>query len=161
MNKFKIGDKVKVKENFWEIESSVCANDNMEKLAGRTLEVEFVDSDGDVSTKQDDSKDDTEWTWDKDWLEIYNPTITWDTLKWKDVVVFVDGRERMVLDVRNDLVDLSYFDDFESHSTIMTKQELQKNGFTLKQATPEKLELTLDQIAEKYGVDVTNIKIKK
>ena len=161
MNKFKIGDKVKVKENFWEIESSVCANDNMEKLAGRTLEVEFVDSDGDVSTKQDDSKDDTEWTWDKDWLEIYNPTITWDTLKWKDVVVFVDGRERMVLDVRNDLVDLSYFDDFESHSTIMTKQELQKNGFTLKQATPEKLEVTLDQIAEKYGVDVTNIKIKK
>jgi len=31
----------------------------------------------------------------------------------------------------------------------------------IKLTTPEKLELTLDQIAEKFGVDVTNIKIKK
>ena len=164
--KFKVGDKVKVKEKFWEIESDVYTNafDGMKKLVGRTLEVSCVDANGNFSTKQDDSKDDTRWLWHKDWIELCNSTITWETLKWKDVVVSGDGRERMVLDVRNDLVDLSYLDDFENHSTISTKQRLQKLGFTIKQATPtppEKLELTLGQVVEKFVADVTNIKIKK
>jgi len=163
MNKFKIGDKITVKENFWEIRSDVYAgaNANMKKLVGRTLEVYSVYDDGNVYTKQDDSNDDTGWGWDKNWLELYNSTITWDTLKWKDVVVDKDGEELMVLDVRNDLVDLSYCGEFERYASTLHKQELQKWEYTIKQATPEKLELTLDQVAEKFGVDVTNIKIKK
>ena len=92
MNKFKIGDKVKIKERFWEIENGVyfndCNNNEMKKLAGRTLEVEFVDSNGEFFTKQDDSNDETRWTWSEDWLEIYNPTITWDNLK---ETIEVDG----------------------------------------------------------------------
>jgi len=167
MNKFKIGDKVKVKENFWEIESGMSTLDSMKKLAGRTLEVGSAESNGNVFTKQDDSNDDTSWYWDKDWLELYtepSKEITWETLKWKDVVFDEDGDERMVLDVRNDLVDISYRTNFMTHHNTYHKQELQKFGYTIKQATPtppEKLELTLDQIAEKFGVDVTNIKIKK
>jgi len=164
MNKFKIGDKIKVKENFWEIENSVHINDEMKKLAGKTLEVESVYDDGDVNTKQDDSKDQTDWAWYKDWLELYtepSKEITWDILKWKDVLVHNDGIEQMVLRVENDLVDVSGYGDFDIHGTTLHRKELQKNGFTIKQPTPEKLELTLDQIAEKYGVDVTNIKIKK
>ena len=165
MNKFKIGDKVKVKENFWEIESDdVSTADEMKKLVGRTLEVESVDSDGDVYTKQDDSKDDTEWSWDKNWLELYtepSKEITWDTLKWKDVVVDENSDERMVLLVVNDLVFISKYTNFDTHSVTRHKKELQDMGYTIKQSTPEKLELTLDQIAEKFGVDVTNIKIKK
>jgi len=164
MNKFKIGDKVKVKENFWEIKSDIDATDNRKKLAGRTLEVKFVFNDGDVYTKQDDSNDNTEWGWDKNWIELYtepSKEITWDTLKWKDVVFDVNGNERMVLVVLNDLVFLSYINDFEGYSHTYHKKELQVYGYTIKQATPEKLELTLEQVAEKFGVDVTNIKIKK
>jgi len=160
MNKFKIGDKIKVKENFWEIERGVYVAD-MKKLAGRTLELDFVHSNGDVNTKQDDSNDNTSWTWSKDWLEPYNPTITWDTLKWKDVVVEEDGDERMVLGVLNDLVFLSKIENFNVAVYWYHKEELQKKGYTIKQALVEKLELTLEQIAEKFGVDVTNIKIKK
>jgi len=163
MNKFKIGDKVKIKENFWEIESGVYANAYMKKLVGRTLEVEFVFDDGDVDTKQDDSNDNTNWSWDKNWIELYTE-ITWETLKWKDVVVDVNGIERMVLGVLNDVVFISYDESFyKASNSNHLKQELSDCGYTIKQPTPpvEKLELTLDQIAEKFGVDVTNIKIKK
>ena len=162
-NLFKVNDKVKVKENFWEIESGIPFHPSVKKLAGRTLEVKSVYDTGYVDTKQDDSNNDTRWAWDKDWVEIYRPTITWDNLKWKDVVIDKDGNERMVLDVRNDLVDLSYMDDFNGYFTTYHKKQLQNWGYTIKQTTPtpEKLELTLDQIAEKFGVDVTNIKIKK
>jgi len=165
MNKFKAGDKVTVKENFWEIKSDVLARDGMKNLAGRTLEVKYVHGNGNVLTKQDESnqEDDIRWSWDKKWLELYTPIITWDNLKWKDVVLDEDGDECLVLDVRNDLVDLSYSDDFNGYFTTYHKQQLQNYGFTIKQDIPlaEKLELTLDQIAEKFGVDVTNIKIKK
>ena len=165
---YKIGDKIKVKEKFWEIESDVGFKDVMKKLAGRTLEVARVDSDEDVRTKQDDSNDDTSWTFDKNWVELYiepSKEITWDNLKWKDVVVDENGREQLVLDVRNDLVFLSFIDNFDAYFRTTTKQELQKKwGYTLKQPTPppvEKLELTLGQVVEKFVVDVTNIKIKK
>ena len=157
--KFKADDKITVKESFWKIESDVYLNDNMKKLAGRTLEVVYTN--GNLRTKQDDSNDDTVWTWDENWVELYRPTITWETLKWKDVVVNGNGHERMVLGVLNDLVFVSYTDDVEKTCNPNHKQELKNTGYTIKQPTPEKLELTLDQIAEKYGVDVTNIKIKK
>ena len=197
---FKVGDKIKVKEKFWKIEIGVdvSIHFDMKKLVGRTLEVSYVGTNGNLSTKQDDSKNDTHWIWDKNWIELYtepSKEITWDTLKWKDVVINKNGNEQMVLDVRNDLLDLSYRGDFYTHVNTFHKKELQEWGFTIKQPTPtpeteseafkkmvaevkrvseeqvekareaetivEKLELTLDQIAEKIGVDVTNIKIKK
>ena len=154
MTKFKVNDKVKVKEKFWEIKGDFGAPEIMKKLAGRTLEVEYIDSDGDVETKQDDSKDNTSWYWDKNWLELYiepRKEITWETLKWKDVVIDKDGDERMVLDVRNDLVDLSYFGEFERYLTTYHKEELQKKGFTIKQPTPvEEPKETIEVGGNKY-----------
>ena len=62
--------------------------------------------------------------------------ITWDTLKWKDVLMDGDGEERMILDVRNDLVDLSYCGNFERYANTIHKKELQGYDYTIKQATP-------------------------
>ena len=131
--KYKAGDKVKVKENFWEIESDVTVADEMRKLAGRTLEVAFVHSNGNVNTKQDDSNDNTQWAWDKNWLELYNPTITWETLKWKDVVIDGDGSEQMVLVAANDVLTLSELGEFEAVGSVYHKKELQNLGYTIKQ----------------------------
>ena len=150
-NIFKIGDKVTVKENFWEIEGDVYLNDNMKKLAGRTLEVESVYDDGDVNTKQDDSKDHTIWAWDENWVELCNPIITWETLKWKDVMTDEDGDEYMVLGILNDMVLLSDGDDFESPDNWFNKQKLQKWGYTIKQATPvEEPKETIEVDGNKY-----------
>ena len=152
--KYKAGDKIKVKENFWEIQSKVYINDNMKKLAGRTLEVKSVYGYGDVHTKQDDSNDSTAWTWDKDWVEIYRPTITWDNLKWKDVLIDKVGDERMVLRVENDLVDMSFADNFNKYLTTYHKEELQKNGYTIKQATPTPVTpITIEIGGIKYNKD--------
>ena len=151
MKEFKIGDKVKVKENFWEIqsdesdesyesdESDVSVSIKMKILAGKTLEVESVYYGGDVRTKQDGSNKDTHWIWYKNWLELYtepSKEITWDTLKWKDVVIDGDGSEQMVLGVLNDLVFLSGVANFKIAYINSHKQELQDDGYTIKQATP-------------------------
>ena len=136
MNKFKIGDKVTVKENFWEIDSGMVLSSNRKKLVGRTLEIESVYSNGYIYTKQDDSNDDTVWTWDENWVELYNPTITWDNLKWKDVVLDKDGDEQMVLGVLNDVVFISWYNEFNEADDWYHKQELKDTGYTIKQATP-------------------------
>jgi len=84
-----------------------------------------------------------------DHLELYvAPVITWDTLKWKDVVVRY-GNEQMVLGLLNDLVFLSGCDEFNGTEDWYHKQELQNDGFTIKQVSVDKLELTLEQVAEK------------
>jgi len=70
--------------------------------------------------------------------------ITWDTLKWKDVLITDNGLERMVLDVRNDLVDISYPGNFEEHYSTYHKKELQNFGLTIKQTTPVEKVITKD-----------------
>ena len=163
MNKFKIGDKVKVKENFWEIQNGVNFNDNKKKLVGRTLEILFVYDNGDVSTKQDDSNDDTVWSWDKDWLEL-STEITWDNLKTGDAIIDKEGNRIIVLGVLTDLIIYSVSGAFNGKINLSAykKQYLQATGHTIQQTTPpEKLELTPEQVVEKFVVDVTNIKIKK
>ena len=161
----KKGDKVKIKEKFWKIESGIIAFDSMKKLAGRTLEIKSVDSDGDFHTKQDDSNDDTRWDWDKNWLELIPRTI--DDVQEDDLITDGDVFRR-VLGRAGKAVFLTYnwrkgeeerTDAFDTYSI----QELKDKNFTIVNETPppEKLELTLEQVAEKFGVDVTNIKIKE
>ena len=165
----KKGDKVKIKEKFWEIDGGVDIVDIMKKLAGRTLEIKSVDNDGNINTKQDDSNDDSRWYWDKNWVELYTePTPrTIDDVQEDDLIT--DGEDfRRVLGHAGKVVFTTYSwrkgDEEEiSSSGAYSIQELKDNNYTLVNETPppEKLELTLEQVAEKSGVDVTNIKIKK
>ena len=161
MKKFKIGDKVKVKENFWEIQNGVNFNDNKKKLVGRTLEILFVYDNGDVSTKQDDSNDDTVWSWDKDWLEL-STEITWDNLKTGDAIIDKEGNRIIVLGVLTDLIIYSVSGAFNGKINLSAykKQYLQATGHTIQQTTPpEKPEtkMTIAQIEEK--LNITGLKI--
>ena len=158
MTQFKVNDKVTVKAGC-EHECAVLGDEVFDYLI-----ITKIDGYYSYTAYLGGVKVDSCSCYKDDHLELYvAPVITWDTLKWKDVVVR-DGKDRLVLDVRNDLVVLSYRGDFERHAGTFHKQELQVFGYTIKQPTPppvEKLELTLDQIAEKFGGDVTNIKIKE
>jgi len=157
MTQFKVNDKVTVKAGC-EHECAVLGDEVFDYLI-----INKIDDYGRYyyTAYNGGEKVDSCSCYKDDHLELYvAPAITWDTLKWKDVVV-MDGKDRLVLDVRNDLVDLSYYSDFERHLDTLHKQELKKAGYTIKQATPvDKLELTLEQVAEKFGVEVGNLKIK-
>ena len=157
MTQFKVNDKVTVKAGC----KHACGN-----LKNEVFDYLIIDKiDGDsyysyTAYNGGEKVDSCSCCYTDQHLELYvAPVITWDTLKWKDVVVRY-GNERMVLDVRNDLVDLSHYGEFERHTGTFHKQELQKTGYTIKQAPVEKLELTLEQVAEKFGIEVGNLKIK-
>ncbi len=96
--------------------------------------------------------------------ETWLPAVkNWDTLEVGDEVVDKDGDKSTVLDVRERLIFLSRWNDKNTSGSNYTREELIKAGYTIVQDTPEEeiLELTIDQIAEKFGRDVKDIKIKK
>ena len=151
MNKFKVGDKIIVKEKFWEIKSYIFIYGGMKKLAGRTLEVEYIDSDGDVGTKQDESNDDTRWIWDKDWLE---PTLrTIDDVREDDLITDGDVFRRVLGRAGKAVFMTCNWRKGEEERTdasgTYSIQDIKDDNFTIVNETPpaEKLELTLDQIA--------------
>jgi len=157
MTQFKVNDKVTVKAGC----EGKCVR--LENEVFEYLIIDEVDGDGDYSytAYNGGEKVDSCSCYADHHLELYvAPAITWDTLKWKDVVVDRDGEERLVLGVRNDLVDISPFHDFMKLCGSFHKVQLQQMGFTIKQAPVDKLELTLEQVAEKFGFDLGKIKIK-
>jgi len=80
-----------------------------------------------------------------------------------DVVVDKDdGEERMVLERGQNTVDLSWADDFKKSGIDYHFDELEEY-FTLKNApvVADNVVLTMNEIAEKFGVDVSTLKIAK
>lgn len=75
------------------------------------------------------------------------------------------GCKYMVLAVTGKIVILSHLDEFNvADSTIWTVEELIEYGFKVvgaDQKEDEKVELTMDEIANKFGIDVKKLKIKK
>lgn len=63
-----------------------------------------------------------------------------------------------VLAICGDLTALSYSNKFKTHCNWMTKEELEEGGYKLKDS---KVELSMDEIATKFNVDVKDLKIKK
>jgi hypothetical protein len=84
-----------------------------------------------------------------------NTEKTIDDVQYGDILVDPDGDERRVLGRLNELVFLSYYNNFDKPGDNYTITELKDGDFTLKQPSkePEVLEVTLEEVAKKFGVD--------
>ena len=140
MNQFKVGDKVIVKEGCKQ-KCLVLGNTDFDYLKiieiyeGRYIYRGYL---------RDKEVGSCSHCYNDNHLEPYTPTITWETLKWKDVVLDEDGDKQMVLGVSNDLVFLSCINNFETSGNSRHKKELQNYGFTIKQAPVEKPKETIE-----------------
>ena len=76
------------------------------------------------------------------------------------MVVRRDGDEHMVLERGQSTVTLSYENDFKKSDDNYTFDELEEI-FTLKDAPEEQTVLSMNEIAEKFGVEVSKLKIAK
>jgi len=108
------------------------------------------------------------WNIFNDWTEGYYD-VTNIQLKGKtlyeegDILVDKDGDERMVLGSHKYLYHLSEPNNFEIWCMEFTPKELEEAGFTIKgqETVEETVEVSMDEIASKFGIDVKNLKIKK
>jgi len=74
-------------------------------------------------------------------------------------ILIRDGDEQMVLDVREKIVGLSEYDDFENFDCFYTFEELEKYGYKLKDEPEEEIEeLTVEQVCKELGRDIKIIK---
>lgn len=90
--------------------------------------------------------------------------ITWSTLQEGDEIKNVFGRIHTVLGICGKIIFLSYTGDKNRCASYYTAEELKNDGYTIVQPTPpepEIKEITLDEIAEKFGIDVKNVRIKE
>lgn len=79
-----------------------------------------------------------------------------------DILVSPEGDERKVLGIIGNVFHLSYSDNFSLHGGGCTIEELIKYKYKIKGLdTEEKTVLTMDEIAEKFGVPVDQLKIEK
>lgn len=148
---YKVGDKVRIRKDLdtrnWmpSLISLVGAVVTIENIDGETIEI-----------KEDIKK--------YHWYDYeFEPAIkTFADLAKGDVVIHPSGKELTVLARLEDLVFLSKFDGAEEAGFCYHYRELSQ-FYRIKQLEPETtiLELTLDQVAEKFGVDVKDLKIKK
>lgn len=161
--KYKVGDKVMVK-------SPLTVNYDGDKLygdhykrsyEGRVYEIEDITHGFYVINKNYFTD------------EMLEPAVkTLDNLEVGDVLKH-DGNYVKVQGITGNIVFISrsspYTDEadsftkaaFEDSFMFSSINELKRKGYKVKQPVEEKLELTLKEIAEKFGKDVKDIKIKK
>ena len=74
-------------------------------------------------------------------------------------ILIRDGEEQMVLDVREKIIGLSEYYDFNSFCNFYTFEELERYGYKLKDEPEEKIEeLTIEQVCKELGRDIKIIK---
>lgn len=158
--KFKIGDKIVPKNGEW-----TCLNASRGKAAyavitdythtflpgyGRVWSYDLYDKDGLVVGDC--------WGCQKDNNSKLKEK-TMDNLEIGDILVSPYDSQIKVLEVLTNTVLLSQSADHEETDEWLTVTELKNSGYRLKSDTPT--ELTMDEIANKFGLDVNNLKIKK
>lgn len=147
MSKFKVGDRVRG--------IGGCREGELARVTG-------VDDNG-VSFVTDDGYGC--WEYDSS-FKLVTPTL--DNLSVDDVVVD-KSREFTVGAVIGRVVVLEDSDGHAIYSrngikdfdSVFTVKQLKDMGFTVKSAEPAVTEVTLDQVAEKFGVPVEQLKVKK
>lgn len=91
-------------------------------------------------------------------LEPYKKDL--DNLEVGDILIDNEGNERMVLGISDLVFHMSSEDDLDVAYGNFTLAEFKRDGWRLKEEE-KKVELTLDEVAEKFGVDVNLLKIRK
>jgi len=120
-----------------------------------------------ITLKQDDGTD-CPFFWNADksdvlfayWSDLEPVAKTIRDAQVGDVVIDEDGEEHMVLERGQNIVTLSQGNNFKIAHDIYTFDELEED-FTLKAEPVKQTLLTMDQIAEKFGIDVSSLKIAK
>ena len=70
-------------------------------------------------------------------------------------ILIRDGEEQMVLDVREKIIGLSEYYDFNSFCNFYAFEELERYGYKLKDEPEEKIEeLTVEQVCKELGRDI-------
>jgi hypothetical protein len=156
MNKFKLGDKVRILDKTVGVFS--LEDTNLKKGDTGIVRKYNRDDSGYFIFKNKDSDEDL-WLFNESDLELYKRDL--DHLEEGDILVNKDGDEYKVLGVHKYMVHLSGNNDFEAIGCGYTLEELKKCGFKLKDQQDETLEVTLDDIADKFNVNVKNLKVKK
>jgi len=151
---FKTGDKVTVKDS----QKSACdslANKNFDYLV--ITEVISEGTYGYTAYLGGVSVDDCFYCYKDEHLEPYDRTITWDSIAWKDFVLDGCGNKGMVLAVVNDMVCISYADDFDEASGWFHKKQLQKYSYTIEGAAPAIEEITVAEAEARLGVKIKTL----
>lgn len=93
-------------------------------------------------------------------LELATPS--WDNLQVGDIILSDFGSEAKVLAVIGDVFLRSSWDDFDIVGYWYTTKQAQGYDCTLKGSEDEDtVEVTLEEVAKKFKVDITKIRIKE
>jgi len=121
-----------------------------------------------ISLKQDDGSD-CPFFWNADKsdyscmyfsnLEPYLKSIR--DARVGDIVVNRNRKERMVLERFQNTVVLSISNDFKKAGVVSYTFDELEEDFTLKAKPVKQTLLTMDQIAKKFGIEVSTLKIAK
>lgn len=150
--KFKAGDRVKYVSNKYEdCESNPLWGGKCGKIAGTVKHINWI-----------------EVYWDNGELNEYYPEDlklvkrTIRDVREGDIIVDVGGDEEKVLGVHQCCVHLSTTNNFDEIGRDIPFEKLKEFGYKLKdQEEEEEVELTIDEIADKFGISVDKLKIKK
>lgn len=86
---------------------------------------------------------------------------TMEDLQKGDVIISKSGREHTVIERLGDIVFTTGYENNWDDTVAWNTTELKDRGFTIKQPETEPTEITMQQIADEFGVDVSKLKITK
>lgn len=159
MRKYKVGDKVVVKSDLHQgHDYSIYVNDDMARKKGEAVTITELHYNG-LGYRVEGMTED----WRDDMFECLEDPFT--NLKPGDIISSEGSEDKyLVLGVYNDgdkvaLADL--YDDSLDHR--MKTMEQLRDGYWVKGHKPEEevTELTLQEVADKVGVDVSKLRIKE